>query len=375
MRIVSAAEWENWDSQISQFPGAHILQTREWSTVKAHYGWQPLPLVWDDDDDHWAAAALVLKKSVRIGGFTAPFSMFYAPKGPLLDWQEDVLRRQVLDDLQDFARQNGAMFIKIDPDLELGTGVPGELDATDHPANQAIQHELVARGWLFSNEQVQFRNTVLIDLTQPEELLLARLKQKTRYNIRLAERKGVQVRKGSEADLPALYRMYAETALRDGFVIRDPSYYDMVWKTFLRAGMALPLLAEVEGQVVAAIFVFWFAGRAWYLYGMSTEHHREKMPNYLLQWRAIQQMKSIGCQVYDLWGAPDHFAPGDALWSVYRFKEGFNGQVVRGLGAWDYPARRLQYRMYTQVLPRLLALMRQRSLQRTRKHLNTGAGI
>jgi lipid II:glycine glycyltransferase (peptidoglycan interpeptide bridge formation enzyme) len=214
---------------------------------------------------------------------------------------------------------------------------------------------------------------------------MARMKQKTRYNIRLAERKGVTIRVGTPDDWGLLYHMYAETSVRDSFVIRDERYYRTVWQTFQQPStgnlsensrqaqtpVCEPLIAEVDGEAVAAVVIFRFAGRAWYLYGMSRETHREKMPNYLLQWEAMRRAKSAGCTVYDLWGAPDEFNESDSMWGVFRFKEGLGGQVVRGLGAWDYPARPLAYRLYTQVLPRLLDVMRRRGRLQTKRGLAT----
>jgi lipid II:glycine glycyltransferase (peptidoglycan interpeptide bridge formation enzyme) len=195
------------------------------------------------------------------------------------------------------------------------------------------------------------------------------MKQKTRYNIRLAERKGVAVRLGCAADFPGLYRLYAETAARDDFVIRNEDYYLDLWGAMVAAGRALPLIAEVEGQPAAAVMAFHFAGRAWYMHGMSGPEHREKMPNYLLQWEALRRLKALGVCAYDLWGAPDEFIESDPLWGVYRFKDGLGAQVVRGLGAWDYPARPLLYRLYTQLLPRLLDVLRRQGKARTRRML------
>src|SRR5574342_54174 len=130
----------------------------------------------------------------------------------------------------------------------------------------------------------KFRNTVTLDLRLSEADLLARMKQKTRYNVRLAEKKGVHVRPGSPADLDLLYRLYAETSVRDGFVIRSADYYREAWGSFIEAGLARPFIAEVEGEPVSALILFRFARTAWYMYGMSREAHREKMPNHLLQW-------------------------------------------------------------------------------------------
>ena len=117
-------------------------------------------------------------------------SVLYAPKGPLLDWSNESLRQRVLDDLQSFAKKQGAIFLKMDPDVVLGTGIPGADGAVEGSGGADVQSELTRRGWVYSSDQIQFRNTVLIDLQPTEEEMLARMKQKTRYNVRLAEKKG-----------------------------------------------------------------------------------------------------------------------------------------------------------------------------------------
>ncbi len=180
----------------------------------------------------------------------------------------------------------------------------------------------------------------------------------------------MQVRLGTPGDLELLYRLYAETSVRDGFVIRDRDYYLDVWGTFERAGLADFLIAEVEDAPVAGLVLFRFAGRAWYLYGMSRDAHRERMPNYLLQWEAMRRAKAAVCESYDLWGAPDVFDESDSMWGVFRFKEGLGAQVVRTAGAWDYPSRPLAYVLYTRVLPRVLDLMRRRGRARTRQEVS-----
>ena len=393
-------ESKTWNSLVSKLPNPHFLQTYEWGQVKTKYGWTPLYAVWTDDGkfsvlkdtdhwsldtDHWSldtnhwsldthhctAAALILKRQILRHGFAARLSILYCPKGPLLDWSNEVLRIRVLNDLQTFAKTQGAIFLKMDPDLVLGTGVPhGENDLTDK-GGQLVMSELQRRGWGFSSDQIQFKNTVLIDLNPTEEELLAHMKQKTRYNIRLAGKKGVTLRVGNQEDLGMLYKMYAETSVRDGFVIRDESYYQTVWKLFMgsNAPRCEPLIAEVDGEPVAAIFVFYFAGRAYYVYGMSRDVHREKMPTYLLQWEAMKRAKLKGCSVYDLWGAPDVFDESDSMWGVYRFKEGLGGKVVRTLGAWDFAPNPFWYKLYSEIIPRALDVMRSRGKARTKQAL------
>lgn len=356
-----------WNSEIASLPGAHVLQTWEWAQFKAIYGWRPMPKVWRGPDNQVSAAAMVLERSVRPGGIGPQLKVMYVPRGPMLHWDDPGQRSLVLDDLQALARKEKAIFIKIDPEVILGKGLPGVPDVI--PAADPISTELRQRGWRYSQDQIQFRNTVSLDLSGSEADWLARMKPKTRYNLRLAEKKGVTIRQGGLEDLPEAYRMYAETSLRDGFVIRPEGYYLHVWESFLKAGMAEVLLAEVDRHPVAGLILFFFAGRAWYLYGMSRSAHRDKMPNYLLQWEAMRTAKSRGCLGYDLWGAPDQFAEDDPMWGVFRFKEGLGGEVIRFIGAWDYPARPLYYQLYTNFLPRLMSIMRQRGKAQVRREV------
>jgi lipid II:glycine glycyltransferase (peptidoglycan interpeptide bridge formation enzyme) len=401
-------ESQIWNSVISSLPNPHFLQTYEWGQVKAKYGWSPLYLVWTDggkftvlkdtdhlslDTDHCTAAALILKRQILRNGFAARLSILYSPKGPLLDWTNEPLGKRVLDDLQSFARKQGAIFLKMDPDVVLGTGVPGSNEDIIDANGQAVLSELSRRGWGYSSDQIQFKNTVLIDLNASEEEMLARMKQKTRYNIRLAEKKGVTLRVGTQEDLGMLYKMYAATSVRDGFVIRDEEYYKTVWEIFMAGNQSPisslqspitnyrgaspwdqlpftePLIVEFNNEPVAAIFVFYFAGRAYYVYGMSRDIHREKMPAYLLQWEAMKRAKARGCTVYDLWGAPDVFDESDSMWGVYRFKEGLGGEVLRTLGAWDFAPNPLWYKIYSEIIPRVLDVMRSRGKAKTRQSL------
>ena len=374
--------FENWDVIISQLPDSHFLQTYEWGEVKSKYGWVPYYAVWTEDGKFSVssnyqlpvtkvvAAALILKRTAF-----RRFSIFYSPKGPLMDWTNGTLRKRVLDDLQSFAKKQGAIFLKLDPDVVLGRGVPANVDEVTENSGQAVRSDLMRRGWVESSDQIQFRNTVMVDLSASEENILMRMKQKTRYNVRLAEKKGVTVRVGTQEDLPALYKMYAETSVRDGFVIRDEEYYMTVWKLFMSAAIsgqpsAVPLIAEIEGEAVAAIFLFMFAGRGYYVYGMSRDKHREKMPTYLLQWAAMKYAKTRGCLTYDLWGAPDVFDESDSMWGVYRFKEGLGGDVVRTLGAYDFAPSKFWYSMYSDVMPRVLNFMRSKGRESTRRQLS-----
>ncbi len=366
----SVTDLRTWNDLVASLPGGHVLQSWQWGDFKERYGWRAERIAWMDENGDPQAAAQILSRCLTQNPIGRRLRVLYCPRGPVLDWTQENLRRQVLSDLSDLAAEHGAIFLKIDPDLPTGYGLPGEPDAEDDAVGLSVTEDLASHGWRESAEQIQFRNTLTLDLTLPEEALLAGMRQKTRYNVHLATRRGVSVRLGELGDLNLLYQMYAETSLRDGFVIRRPEYYQDAWGAFIQAGMAQPFIAEVKGEPIAAIVVFRFAGSALYMYGMSRREHREKMPNYLLQWEAIRWAAHVGCVTYDFWGAPNRFDPQEPMWGVYRFKQGFGARLLRTIGAWDIVNRPALYWFYSAAMPRILSLMRARGRAQTRQNLD-----
>jgi len=341
---------DSWNSIVGSFKNTSILQTWEWSEVKKNTGWAPDFFIHRDKQGVIHAASLILIQERRLTRFGPILRIIYLPHGPLLDWSDEHLVQEVLIELIAYANKLQASYIKIDPQVISEKKNKSEI-TPDVVISQKTHQWMTKTGWLFSNQQIQFKNSFWIDLTPSLDELLAGMKQKTRYNIRLSERKGIEVHKGEVTDLDLLYEMYLETSIRDGFIIRPKEYYLDVWGKFIQNQMAVPLIAFYQGEPVAALLLFHFAGKSYYLYGMSTENHREKMPNYLLQWEAIKLSKQLGCEVYDLWGAPDVFEESDRMWGVYRFKEGLGGKVVQTLGAHDYPSSRFTYTIIQRLLP------------------------
>jgi lipid II:glycine glycyltransferase (peptidoglycan interpeptide bridge formation enzyme) len=353
-----------WNATLALMPYAHVLQTWEWGEFKAMTtGWNPQRIAYVHEGVVVAMAQILRRK-------VGPLSILYVPKGPALDYTNPALRASVLSELKRHAAQAGAIFIKIDPDVTTGVGVPGQPDAFDDPTGLQIIAEWKSAGLAFSPDQVQFRNSAIVDLRRSEDELLAAMKQKTRYNVRLAERRGVTIRFGTEDDLPLLYALYEITAQRDGFIIRPLDYYRKAWGMFMQAHLAQPIIAEYLGYPIAHVIIFGFGRRAWYFYGASSDEERENMPTYLLQWEAIKWAKQQGMAVYDFWGAPDDFYNADdPLAGVFRFKEGFGGVTVRRIGAWDYAPRSLLYTAYTRVMPLVLGAMRGVARRRLRSAL------
>jgi lipid II:glycine glycyltransferase (peptidoglycan interpeptide bridge formation enzyme) len=349
--ITSPAQW---NPVLRELPYAHVLQTWEWGEFKRKTtGWEPLRLAFKRENDVVAMASVGVR---RVG----PLKVMYVSKGPALNYADAETAAAVLDELQRIARRQPTVWLKIDPDVIAATGVPGDADDTPNPVGSQFTNLLKDRGWRFSADQVQFRNTVAVDLSPSEDDLLAQMSQNTRRKVRTAEKKGVTVRAATLADLPTLYQLYSVTGARDHFLIRPQSYYEYEWRLMMEAGLAHALLAEYEGKPIAHVILFHFGRTCWYFYGASSNEERDRMPNYLLQWEALRWAKAQGYAVYDMWGAPNEFTEADSMWGVYEFKRGFRGTVRRHIGAWDYAPYPPLYWGYTQAWPRILKQMRKR---------------
>ena len=329
-RFDTAEDRSAWDQAVATAPHGHLLQSWAWGELKAQFGWRVTRLRLGS-----ACAQLLFRKIP--GGMGA---IAYIPKGPLVDLADDAALIQLLDAIYPVARKQRAICLKIEPD--------GQDQAE-------LASRLMAFGFRPSPQTIQPRRTLLVDLDAEPNALLGRMKQKTRYNVRLAGRKGVTVRVGDEHDLPEFYRLMELTSERDGFGIHTQAYYEAAHRLFVPAGQGCLLLAEHEGELLAALVAFALGDVACYMYGASSNEGRKLMPTYLLQWEAMLWAKERGCRVYDLWGVPDEDEAtleaefterGDGLWGVYRFKRGFGGRLVRTIGAWDLVYAPRRYRLY-----------------------------
>lgn len=339
MRLASEISEGDWNPFVIASTRGHILQSSQWGRLKESFGWQ-VARVAIQGQGQWLAGAQVLFRPLPLGLRT----IAYVPKGPITDWADEEVTQTLFEALHHLCRQRRAILLKIEPDF-----------VEDH----ALAQQLTRLGFRASPQPIQPRCTSVLDLSPDPDDILAGMRSKTRYNIRLAGRKGVTVREGTPDDLPGFYRLMQLTGQRDDFAIHSEAYYRVAHQLFVPQGLAKLFLATFGDQVLAGIMAFAFGQRAWYMYGASSDEHRDLMPNYLLQWEAIQWAKGRGCLTYDLWGIPDEeeavlerdfLKRSDGLWGVYRFKRGFSGQVVHYLGAYDYVYSPPLYWLYSKVV-------------------------
>ena len=323
-----------------------MLQSCAWGDLKAHFGWQPLRIA-AMEGDSIVAGAQVLFRSLLGSRLTTA----YVPKGPLIAPAAlpKASTASMLSALHAVCRQHRAISLKLEPDWA---------------ASADAQHWLQSRGFVPSGQTVQPRRTILIDLRPSERDILAQMRSKTRYNIRLAQRREITVHLGNADDLPTFYRLLQVTAERAGFGVHTRTYYSLAWQLFEAQEAAALLLASYRNRPLGAVMVFAWGNKAWYMYGASSDEQRHRMPTYLLQWEAMRWAKSRGCTTYDLWGIPDvdesaigpSVAEAEArgvlsrgMGGLYRFKRGFGGREVRYVGAFDQAYNRPLYRLFSAV--------------------------
>jgi peptidoglycan pentaglycine glycine transferase (the first glycine) len=323
MAVISTEEW---DAFISRFPNPHILQTSPWGQLKADFGWQLAHVALQD------CGAQILIKRIFPG-----INFAYISKGPVgRHWD------QLWPEIDAVCRVKNCAFLKVEPDLWVN-------DNTEHKDDNYNFSNMFVQ----SLHSIQPMRTLLVDITGEESQILGGMKQKTRYNINLALKRNVIAK--PQIELNTFYDLMIITGQRDQFGIHSLAYYQRAFDLFHAHDQCVLLVAEFDNTPISALIVFKAGTRAWYFYGGSSNLHRDRMPNYLLQWEAIRWAKSQSCREYDLWGVPDadlntletnFTSRNDGLWGVYRFKRGFGGKLRRSLGPWDRVYNPFLYRLY-----------------------------
>ena len=326
VRVNNDVNWQEtaWDAFVQGHPLSHPLQLSAWGRFKELFGWKSERIGLFLDDALTAGAQLLYRKLPGL-----PLKFAYIPKGPLVDGRDATQVATLFSALHRQARRRGAVMLRIEPELR---------DTSEH------RQRMADHGFAPAPHAIQPQTTIWIDLTPDEDEMLARMKQKWRYNIRLAGRKGVTVRPGDEQDMARFIALMQVTGRRKDFGVHAPEYYQAFWRLFAPDGRAALLIAEFEGEMLAGIVVARLGRKAYYLYGASGNQRRNLMPSHLLQWEAMRWAKSQGCTGYDLWGVPDEVGldpdapipdPPEGMWGVWRFKRGFGGEIGRYVGAWD----------------------------------------
>jgi len=331
VREATRTEISAWDELVTANPdGGNILQTRAWGESKFAQGWRPLYLIGKAAGTE--IAVLILRRGIAGLG-----ELWYSPKGPGVGNVE-----QLTALLGERTGMQPVFCLKVEPELE------------DNPHNRNGMRRLGA----VKVPDVQIhRATVIVDLDRDEDALMASFKAKTRYNIRLAARRGVTVEAVpcDEAMTATFYRLYADTATRAGFALRPERYYTRYWRLLEASGQGQLFVAHAHGEIIAGLYAGFLGDRGWYKDGGSANQHRELMAPHLLQWEAMRWLRRHGVRTYDLVAVPrrEDLNERHPMWGLWRFKSGFCDEITEFVGAWDIPLDGVRYAAWRRIGERI----------------------
>ena len=347
----------DWNQFVAASPHGDVLQCREWGEVKKP-DWQPIEVSLRHEST-FMATALILKRKIPYSDRT----MFYIPRGPILNWNDVGLVRELFSKIQDEAEKHKAAFIKIDP----------ALPADDASAPAALEN-LKSIGFVASPEAqgsfggTQPRYNMKTSISAPLDEVMESFHQKWRYNIRLGSKKGLTVQSDcTRDDLKIFHELYQVTASRDGFKGYSLGYFQKLWDELIEKGLAKLFLVHHESRVLSGAIAFLLPPQCWYVFGASGNEGRNLMPNHIMQGAMMQWAKENNCTTYDFRGVHDvrqdpNYAQfgGDlqkALMEssdgLVRFKAGFNAQLVEYIGELDWPLDKKWYWLWTKARPAL----------------------
>ena len=310
-----------WDGLVASHPYGHPLQCWGWGEVKRHAGWRADRLAVFANGVFRAGAQVLTRPFPGV-----PLAMTYAPRGPVAVPDDAEALRALAEGLRKHGAAQHAIFCKLDPAWPAGTA-----------------HALAAAGFQPSDESVQVVDTYTIDLTQPEEAILANMRSKTRQYVRKAEREGTAIVRDTTGEyVGACYDVYVETARRARFGLHPRSYYEDLFH-FYPAERQYLYVALRDGQPLSFLWLVCGGRQAVEFYGGVADAGQPWKSNYLLKWHAIQQMKAAGYAVYDLNGRVHE--------GIQQFKEGYGPAATDWVGAFDAVYHPLLYAGWSRGLP------------------------
>ena len=262
----------------------------------------------------------------------------YASRGPVCDIHDEDTLMQLTEGVKELAKKYKAFVFRMEPDIK-----------TDDEKFREIVTKL---GYKIKDDAKDFKDEIqprfvfrLNIKDKTEEEVLAGFHQKTRYNIRLATKKGVVVKEAGREDLKAFHDIMVETGKRDDFIIRSLEYFEKMYDELAPNHMKL-LMAYYEDEPISGIIPIMYGNKTWYLYGASSNKHRNLMPNYLLQWEMIKEAIKNKCDIYDFRGVSGVVDESHPQYGLYRFKKGFGAEFTEFIGEVYLPFRPIWYKFY-----------------------------
>lgn len=320
LELVTKNTLPEYERFIASHPKGHFMQSRLWSRQKPDWIWEGI-IARDDGGEICGAMSVLIRKAPYL-----PYSLMYAGRGPVCDLHDAETLKKLTEGARELSKKYRAYCLKLDPDVCIN-----DTEFIEIMRNLGYRH--VDTGKNFSGIQPRFVFRLNTEGKTGDEIFNA-FHSKTRYNIRLAERKGIRVEIKGEEAIDDFYNLMLETGVRDGFLIRPREYFSRMLESL---GEHVRLYMAYFGDTaVAGTVAIQYGDKVWYLYGASSNNYRNLMPNYLLQWRMIEWAIENNCRIYDFRGISGDLSENNPLFGLYRFKKGFGGELVEFAGEFEY---------------------------------------
>ena len=310
----------------------NFQQSLEWAEIKKP-NWKPEVILAEDEEGNITGSLCVWIRKMPIFG-----NIMYSSRGPVCDIHNISVMKQLTDGAKELAKKYKAIVLRIEPDI-----LSSDKTFRDVVTNLGYKIKDDAKDF---KDEIQPRYVFRLDIKdKTEEEIMAGFKQKWRYNIRLAGRKGVEVREGTREDLKDFHKIMIETGKRDGFITRPLEYFEKMYDEMAPNHMKL-LMAYYEGEPISGVIPIFYGNKTWYLYGASSNKHRNLMPNYLLQWEMIKMAIARHDDVYDFRGVSGVVDENHPQYGLYRFKKGFGATFTEFIGEVYIPFKPFTYSIY-----------------------------
>ncbi len=331
MRFVTKETEQEYTEFLENHERCNFQQSLEWGKVKT--AWKKEVILSEDENGKINGSICVWIRKMPMFG-----NMMYSSRGPVCDIHDPNIMEQLTEGAKELAKKYNAFVFRMEPDVKKD-------DADFRHIVRELGYKIKDDAKDFKDE-IQPRFVFKLDIKgKTEEEILKNCHQKTRYNIRLATKKGVEIKEGTREDLAAFHKIMIETGERDGFLVRSQEYFEKMYDELAPKHMKL-LMAYHEGEPISGIILIKYGNTTWYLYGASSNRHRNLMPNYLLQWTGIKEAIAAGHDVYDFRGVSGVVDENHPQYGLYRFKKGFGAEFIEFIGEIYLPFKPLKYKMY-----------------------------
>ena len=331
MKLLEEKDIKRYKEFLELHERCNFQQSIEWGKVKTN--WKKEIILSEDKEGNIRGSLCVWIRKIPIFG-----NLMYSARGPVCDLYNEEIIFDLVEGANALAKKYKAFVLRVEPDIL----------KTDEKFRNIITKE----GFKIKDDSKDFKDEIQprfvfrLDIKgKNEEEIFANFHQKTRYNIRLASKKGVIIKEGTKEDLKDFHNIMVETGERDNFIIRSLSYFEKMYDELAPKHMKL-LMAYHEEKPIAGIIPIMYGNKVWYLYGASSNKHRNLMPNYLLQWTMIKEAIARGADMYDFRGVSGVVDESHPQYGLYRFKKGFNAEFTEFIGEIYIPYKPLVYKLY-----------------------------